>query len=517
MRPPRTWASSVTRRGLYRTLSRLDRRGRGILTAVHEALSGVAEGARAPGAVGEPGPAGRVEGEGRGRGLAGEARVDGHGRRRALRDSARGASESRRSGRTCRKRSGSPSPRSSSWSGRSPSCARGSSSRRICRNAWRDASSISARWSGGSLRLSQGLRLVLAPGEDGAQYVRWLEGRGTGRRRNLTLAAAPVELGALLRESLFEKAETTVLTSATLTTRGTFDFLRGRLGLRRLAADDDLDDLGPIRERSIPSPFDFGSRTLLAVPTDGGAGPSPFQDAETGRADPSGRSTGGWQGGSRPGAPATRWPTGSNTSRPSPTVDSSSCSRPIARSAASPTSSAGRASTSGGPCSFRVRGTASARGAVRDLPDDGILLGTSSFWEGVDVPGDPLRALVIHKLPFRVPTEPITAARMEAVEAEGGDSFADFMLPHAALRLKQGFGRLIRGHADRGVVVVLDDRLVTRAVRALPAIVPPSGPPREGSVERRPTAHRGLLRGVSWSRRGRAVDSSVSRPPAGRA
>jgi ATP-dependent DNA helicase DinG len=85
-----------------------------------------------------------------------------------------------------------------------------------------------------------------------------------------------------------------------------------------------------------------------------------------------------------------------------------------------------------------------------------------SFWEGVDVPGHPLRALVIQKLPFRVPTEPITAARVEAVEREGRDPFWDFMLPLAALRLKQGFGRLVRSRQDRGVVVLLDDRIVRR-------------------------------------------------------
>jgi ATP-dependent DNA helicase DinG len=92
----------------------------------------------------------------------------------------------------------------------------------------------------------------------------------------------------------------------------------------------------------------------------------------------------------------------------------------------------------------------------------GVLLGTTSFWEGVDVPGDPLRGLVIQKLPFRVPTEPITAARMEAVERLGGDAFHGFMLPHAALRLKQGFGRLIRARTDRGAVLILDDRIVTK-------------------------------------------------------
>src|SRR4029450_2144446 len=83
-----------------------------------------------------------------------------------------------------------------------------------------------------------------------------------------------------------------------------------------------------------------------------------------------------------------------------------------------------------------------------------ILLGTASFWEGVDVPGDALQALLIAKLPFRVPTEPITAAHCEAIAANGGDAFRDYMLPHASLRLKQGFGRLIRCATDRGVVVV---------------------------------------------------------------
>jgi ATP-dependent DNA helicase DinG len=91
-----------------------------------------------------------------------------------------------------------------------------------------------------------------------------------------------------------------------------------------------------------------------------------------------------------------------------------------------------------------------------------VLLGTSSFWEGVDVPGDALRALVIAKLPFRVPTEPMVAAQCEAIEAAGGNSFGEYMLPHAALRLKQGFGRLIRTATDRGVIVISDPRVVTK-------------------------------------------------------
>ena len=85
------------------------------------------------------------------------------------------------------------------------------------------------------------------------------------------------------------------------------------------------------------------------------------------------------------------------------------------------------------------------------------------------MPGDALRAMVIAKLPFRVPSEPVTAAHCEAIEARGGDSFRDYMLPHAALRLKQGFGRLVRTAADHGVVVLSDSRAVTKELRARPA------------------------------------------------
>ena len=93
----------------------------------------------------------------------------------------------------------------------------------------------------------------------------------------------------------------------------------------------------------------------------------------------------------------------------------------------------------------------------------GILLGTTSFWEGVDVPGQPLRGLIIPKLPFKVPSEPVTAARIEAIEQEGGNSFIQYMLPHAAIRMKQGFGRLIRSREDHGVVLVLDGRIAKKS------------------------------------------------------
>jgi ATP-dependent DNA helicase DinG len=94
--------------------------------------------------------------------------------------------------------------------------------------------------------------------------------------------------------------------------------------------------------------------------------------------------------------------------------------------------------------------------------ENAILLGTDSFWEGVDVPGRALRALILNKLPFKVPSEPLTAARLERLAEEGLDGFSHYLLPHAALKLKQGFGRLIRTRTDVGVVVLLDSRVVTK-------------------------------------------------------
>src|SRR5690606_11753132 len=105
----------------------------------------------------------------------------------------------------------------------------------------------------------------------------------------------------------------------------------------------------------------------------------------------------------------------------------------------------------------------------------GVLLGVSSFWGGVDGPGEPLRGLVLAKVPFKVPSDPLTAARIEAIEQEGGNPFYEYMLPQAALRLKQGFGRLIRSRADRGVVVLLGRRIVTRSYgRYLLESLPPA-------------------------------------------
>jgi ATP-dependent DNA helicase DinG len=96
-----------------------------------------------------------------------------------------------------------------------------------------------------------------------------------------------------------------------------------------------------------------------------------------------------------------------------------------------------------------------------------VLLATDSFWEGVDAPGKALEVLVVTRLPFRVPSDPVLAARMEAVEREGGNAFAELTLPDAIIRLRQGFGRLMRRQDDRGAVLILDSRIVRRRYGSL--------------------------------------------------
>lgn len=426
----------ITRRGLYRTMSRLDRRGRGILTAIHEAVGGS-----------ENGPELRERVENRVRPELSRARAEVDGLLERLEPFAPAGEGPVRLGDAGR---GEPADDDVVAERlRGTLAALGALQRELAElrarielvEEWADALEgrvLDLRSVERRLAASvHGLRLVLAPGDDAAAFVRWLEARGRGRSANLVIAAAPIELGGLLRESLFTRAETTVLTSATLTTRRSFEFLRGRLGIT--PAELELEENRvEVQERMVPSPFDFREQSLLGIPTD-------LTRAE--------------DGGDRA---ADRTPDVLESF--SSITDGGIFALFTSYGALRRTAQALRDRGLDGRWPLFVQGE-DDRHRLLDrfvAAGSGVLLGTSSFWEGVDVPGDPLRGLVIHKLPFRVPTEPITAARMEALERQGMDPFQGFMLPHAALRLKQGFGRLIRSRSDRGAVLILDPRIVTR-------------------------------------------------------
>lgn len=283
------------------------------------------------------------------------------------------------------------------------------------------------------------LRLAFSPDDDAFPLVRWLERRGGGggkeaasegpTRFNVVVHAAPVDISGPIRQALFERVDTAVLTSATLTTRDGFDFLRRRLGLQS----------GGLRvsESVFPSPFDYGEQTVVAIPSD--------------LPEPKGEESAAFD-----------LATAHVVEELATMSDGGifvlfTSYRSLLRVAAEL-----RRRGADGRWPLFVQGEGPRAKLVERFTASGrgILLGVASFWEGVDVPGRPLRGLVITKLPFKVPGEPLTAARIEAIEREGGNSFYDYMLPHAALRLKQGFGRLIRSRLDRGAVVLLDRRTV---------------------------------------------------------
>jgi ATP-dependent DNA helicase DinG len=274
-----------------------------------------------------------------------------------------------------------------------------------------------------------GLTAALRPPPGGPAAVRWLERRGR-KVANLSLAAVPLDLAPILKENLFDRVETVVLTSATLAAGGDFSYLEERLGL----------DLPPTRTRVREihaSPFDFRAQCLFGIPTDI---PEP-RDDESGHDAAVARvlvelahaSDGG--------------------------MFVLFTSHAALRRAADAVRDA-----IGGRWPLFIQGEGQRDHLLRRFREagSGVLLGTDSFWEGVDVPGRALRVLILAKLPFKVPTEPLTAARLERLEARGLNGFAHYLVPNAALKLKQGFGRLIRSREDVGAVVLLDRRVVTK-------------------------------------------------------
>ncbi len=265
-------------------------------------------------------------------------------------------------------------------------------------------------------------------GED-ENTCRWIEARHRSRTgKSIAFHSAPVEVGPLLRKALFEQFPTVVLTSATLAVERRFDYLHAQLGLDRLA------DRQRVRTLQLDSPFEFEEQALLAVPRDLPAPNDPRYEGATHEA----------------------------------IAETVAASRGGTFVLFTAYGALGRAVTALGGRMGALGLTVLQQGATnrhllltRFLQDPrAVLFATDSFWEGVDVPGDALRCVIITRLPFRVPTEPIEEARVAAIEERGGNAFHEHTVPQAVIKLKQGFGRLIRSRADRGAVVLLDSRVV---------------------------------------------------------
>ena len=255
--------------------------------------------------------------------------------------------------------------------------------------------------------------------EPDSSLIYWLEADAQNKR--LRLHAAPLHVGPLVEEHLFHKKESVVLTSATLRTNASFDFLRERL------------NAWEANELVVGSPFDYKNSTLVYLVDDI---PEPGKQ--------------GYQRAVEQGMAALFRAT---EGRALGLFTSYNQLRTTARAIRAPLAQAGITVQAQGQGISRAQLLENFRTGERR-----VLLGTRSFWEGVDVPGEALSCLVIAKLPFSVPSDPVFAARSETYD----QPFFEYAVPGTILRFLQGFGRLIRTRTDRGVVVVLDKRLLTK-------------------------------------------------------
>jgi len=281
------------------------------------------------------------------------------------------------------------------------------------------------------------VQLGFAMGSDDRNTVFWIERRGgRGRtsspktvgsgaektgRQNVFLQATPIDVGPILAECLWSKLDCAVLTSATLAVGGGFEYIRQRLGLEHA------------RESVLPSHFDYENQALFYVPPD-------LPDARM----------------------------------PQFTVKAAERIRELleitrGRAFVLFTSYAQMNDVYQrllGELEFPIlrQGDAPKTALLEEfrLTPNSVLFATSSFWQGVDVQGEQLSCVIIDRLPFAVPSDPIVAARVKAVDADGGNAFFQYQVPAAVITLKQGFGRLIRSLHDRGLLVLLDNRILKK-------------------------------------------------------
>lgn len=275
------------------------------------------------------------------------------------------------------------------------------------------------------------LENFLAPQKD-PNIVRWIEAQKMKSFNNVQLVDASLDLSEAFRHFLFNKFSTIVLCSATLTTNQKFDYIRQRLGLTPDKIEQKM-----ITENIYESPFNFQNQVMLAVPTDM---PSPTDEAYNEASQEH-----IWK--------AIEASQGNTFVLFTSYSMLQNCYEALVN----------RCKEKG--YTLLKQGDNQRHDLLMQFKktDRSVLFGTDSFWEGVDVAGDALRCVIIVKLPFKVPTEPIIQARTQAIIDKGGNPFIEYSIPQAIVKFKQGFGRLIRNKWDRGCIVCLDTRLINKA------------------------------------------------------
>lgn len=271
--------------------------------------------------------------------------------------------------------------------------------------------------------------VLMPPANDEESKVRWLEVRRGSYGNIVRLRTAPLEIGPLLKKAVYDNFPTIIMTSGTLTVAHDFAFLENRLGLGLI---------DPRRRDSVQleSPFDFARQALIAVATDL---PEPNEDAFADTLKEKLRETLRLSGG-----------------RAFVLFTAYGLLNRMYEELAPELAAMGIAAYKQG-LDTRSRLLDKFRHDVNS-----VLFATESFWQGVDVPGEALQSVIFPRLPFKVPSEPVIEARVEAIDRRGGNSFMEYTVPQAVIKFKQGFGRLIRNKSDYGTVVIFDRRVVTK-------------------------------------------------------
>ncbi|MHC4884989.1 MAG: helicase C-terminal domain-containing protein, partial [Planctomycetota bacterium] len=274
------------------------------------------------------------------------------------------------------------------------------------------------------------IEFVLAGSE--VNYVYWVE-QAHAKQGGAIAMAAPLSIAEIMHDQVYARKASVIFSSATLSVRGTFDFLQGRLGIDRIDRDR-------LRTLCAPSPFDYDEQCMVLVPTflpePGGGNTEKYEKELSALMEQVFRRSNG-----RGMVLFTSYNMLKN------------CHAALEKG------------MMGDGIRLLAQGMSGSREHITNLfkhDIHSVLLGTHSFWEGVDVAGESLSCLAIARLPFAVFTDPIVEARCEQLEANGKGAFMNYSVPSAVIRFKQGFGRLIRSRSDRGVIILADRRVVAK-------------------------------------------------------